>query len=195
MPRLGLVGGGAVDLSSVAGVDTVQIGPLDHGLKAWTYDPAAGANTSTAVPTGGLLHLVKLWTRSAQQISSATVIAATAGAGLTGVGFGLWSAAGTLLTSSVNANGATAAAFQGTGAKQVTFAPQTINGGFYVGFWFVGTTGPALIRSSNLNALANIGLSAPNLRYATADTGLTTAAPASLAAQTALTTAYWLAAA
>ena len=167
--------------------------PLDHGLKAWSSDPAV-PTLSTIIPTAGLLHIVKLPLRSRQTISSAWTSVTTAGATLTNVGFALYSSAGALLTSSVNVNGATATAFQSTGSKQVTFTAQTIGpGSFYVAFWFTGTTLPTLMRNSVLAAM-NFNLAAPNLRYATADAALTTAAPATLGAQTAASAAFWAAA-
>lgn len=65
-------------------------------------------------------------------------------------------------------------------------------GDLYVGAWYNGTTGPSIARNGTVNAtLTNVGLSAPNLVAASADTGLTTAAPSSLAAQTAVVYEFW----
>lgn len=177
-----------------AKMSSATFGPEDHGYLAWAYDPAAGANTGTIIGTGGQLQLVRLKTAGTQSITSATVEVTVAGGSLTNVGFALYSAAGARLTSSINANGATAAAFQSVGTKTVTFSSQSISGAFYVGFWFTGTTLPTLYRSTNLARVGNFNLSAPNLRYATADGSLTTTAPANFGTQTALTTAFWVAA-
>jgi hypothetical protein len=148
------------------------------------------------VGTAGLLQIVRLWVRESTVISSASVYVGIAGATLSNVGFGLWSSAGALLTSSVNANGAVGTAFQSVGVKTVTFAaPQTIGtGSFYLGWWTTGTTQPALHRSAS-TATTNAGLVAPNLRFATANTGLTNTAPATLGTQTSNSSAYWVAAA
>lgn len=166
--------------------------PSDHNVDAWSMDPAAIPLNSTAL-TAGALNLVKLQLPSLTSINTVFVTVATAGATLTNVGFALYSAAGALMTSSVNTNGATATAFQSTGVKTVTFTtPQIITGYFYVGFWSTGTTQPALLRASQ-SAAMNFNLSAPNLRFATANSGLTTAAPATLGTQSVAGNAWWVA--
>lgn len=168
--------------------------PSDLGYKTWMFDPIHAAGTTPA-PTSGTLNLLKLPLRGSTVISSATVNVNTAGASLTAVGFALYTAAGVLLTSSVNVNGATAAAFQATGIKTVTFTPQTISASFYLAFWFTGTTIPVLNKTTAGSTVINAGLSAPNLRVATANTGLTTTAPATLGTQTAASNPFWAAAA
>lgn len=174
---------------------TPNVTPTEHGFKVWSGDPPT-FTTNSLLSASGTLQLVKLWTRTPTLISSVSVYVQTAGATLSNVGFGLYSAAGALLTSSVNANGATATAFQATGLKTVTFTTaQTINGGFYVGFWCAGTTMPALARGSGVPGVHNVNLAAPNFRFAIANTGLTTAAPATLGTQSSASVAYWVAAA
>ena len=181
-------------VSKVGPVDGGNPDPVDLGYKAWAFDPVATQSTSTL--TAGVLYVVRLWVRQPTTISSGIVYVFTAGATLTNVGFALYTAAGALLTSSVNANGATAAAFQSTGLKTVTFTTQTIAAGaFYLALWTTGTTQPALIRAINFSALINGALVAPNLRFASANTGLTTTAPATMGTQTALGAALWAAAA
>ena len=67
-------------------------------------------------------------------------------------------------------------------------------GDYYVGLWYQGTTGPAIIRSGTVSAvLTNAGLSAPNLDMASANTGVTTTAPATLGTQTASVFEWWVA--
>lgn len=164
--------------------------PSDHGFTNWTYDPAV-CSGAVAIPTAGTLYGSKILNRTTITVSSATVyVGTTAGASLTHVGFGLYSGAGALLTSSVDTAGATATAFQSSGAKVITFTPQTFTDAFYVAFWVTGTTMPTLGRSSYLGV--DVGLSAPNLRFFGANTGLTTTAPATLGAQTAPGNAYWV---
>lgn len=173
----------------------VAPGPQDHGADAWTGDPSVMPLASTVI-TGGTLNLQKLFLPVSTSISTVFTTVATAGATLTNVGFALYSAAGNLLTSSVNGaggTGSTATAFQSTGVKTVTFtSPQTINGYFYVGFWATGTTLPAMLRGS-VSAAMNFNLAAPNLRFSTGATALTTAAPATMGTQTASANAYWVA--
>jgi len=167
----------------------------DLGYKAWTYDPAS-ALVAGNVPTGGVLQLARIWTRSAITVDRVYLMVVTAGATLTNVGVALYSTAGTLLTSSVNANGATTALFQATGQKTVTFpAAQSIAAGsFYVGFWTTGTTQPAYgVASGKVNV--NGQLTAPNFRFAVSTTALTTTAPNPFGTQTQLANSYWVAAA
>jgi hypothetical protein len=175
------------------------IAPTDAGFKAWTFDPAIMVNNSI-VGAGGTLNLTRLEnkTGAGMTVGSVSVFVNTAGATLGNVGFGVWSwgATGALLASSVNANGATTTAFQSSGTKTVTFTtPPTIAAGaaFYVGFWFTGTTMPTLSRASGTAAVHNIGFTATPFRYATANTGLTTTAPATLGTQTSLGLAWWVA--
>lgn len=170
--------------------------PASYGFKAWAGDPQNFASPSI-IAAGGALNMVRLYNPGAQPltVSSASVLVTTAGATLTNVGFALYApSTQALLTSSVNANGATATAFQGTGVRTVTFTPQTIAGGadVYVAFWFTGTTLPTLIRGAGSALASNMTLASPNLRFCTANTGLTTAAPATYTAQTALNVAYWV---
>lgn len=166
------------------------------GYRAWSFDGACAVNTQ--ILTAGTLNVVRLWLDEfggVSPIASVSTVVATAGATLTNVGFALYSAAGALLTSSVNANGATATAFQTVGLKVVTFTSQNISpGSFYVAFWTTGTTQPTLAGGST-RASMNGPLATPNLRFATANTGLTTTAPSTLGAQTGAPTALWVAAA
>lgn len=164
----------------------------DHNLQAWSMDPAAIPLASTVL-TAGQLNLVKLQVPSLTTIHAAYLQVVTAGATLSNVGVAIYSAAGALLTSSVNANGGTATTFQNTGTKTITFtSTPAVTGYFYVGFWTTGTTQPALLRGSQ-SAAMNINLAAPNFRFATANGSLTNAAPATLGTQTAAGNAYWAA--
>lgn len=176
-----------------------EVVAADHGFKTWSFDAQQGT-AATIIPTAGLLHLVKMWNHSAAPMSISTgyVNCGTAGASLTNVGFGLYTPTGQALmgTASVNTAGATATAFQSTGLKAITFTAQVIapGAGFYLGFWFTGTTMPTLARGSTSAAQANMNLATPNLRFATANASLTTAAPTTYSAQTIAAAAYWTAA-
>jgi hypothetical protein len=67
-------------------------------------------------------------------------------------------------------------------------------GDYIVGFWYNGTTSPTWARvSAASTALINIGVSTPNLLCGFADTGLTTTAPAPMAAQTGAGGYWWVA--
>jgi hypothetical protein len=182
-------GGGGPDIAA-------EPRPANHGFKAWTFDPAAIANQALILASG-TLQGIRIYnpTAAAISISSVTLYVAVAGATLSNVGFCVYNAAGTLLTSSINTNGATNTAFQSNGVKTVTFAAQTIPAGssIVIGFWFAGTTMPTLPRGNSVALLNNVGLAAPNLRVFTANTGLTNNAPATIGTQTAGANAWWLA--
>lgn len=172
---------------------TPSVRPVDYGYDLWTFDPAS-ASTSGSLGTAGTLHLAKIYNTGALTVSSVSLYITAAGATLGNVGVGIWNegAAGARLTSSVNTNGATTAAFQGTGEKIVTFTtPATTTGNFYVGWWTTGTTQPTYMRASTLGGI-NVGLTVNNSRFVTSSTGLTTTAPATLGtiAQSAL--AWWV---
>jgi hypothetical protein len=66
---------------------------------------------------------------------------------------------------------------------------------YRVGFYANGTTLPTFARGSSVGAvgsdLINYGLSAPTLRFSTADTGRTTTMPGTLGSQTAAPIAWW----
>lgn len=181
-------------LNGVQDVDENAWQPADHGFKAWAYDPAS-CNSAVALATAGRIYVTKLIARQPMSISSAWFSVQTAGAALTNVGVAVYSSAGTLLGSSVNANGATAAAFQTTGDKQVTFtAINLTTPQFWVGIWATGTTMPALARAGNQFAI-NANIAAASARFGQGPSGLTTAAPSPLGTVTAGGQAYWAAAA
>lgn len=167
--------------------------PVDHGYLAWSFDPGSNG-TGTIIPTGGLLHLVKLKLDQGALVSNVVIHLTSAGATLTaGQNFaGLYSAAGALL--SVTAD--QAAAWQTGGLKTMALAvAQTVGAGYvYAAFWAVGSTLPTLSRGNvGGAAVGNAGLAAPNLRFATADAGLTTTAPPTFGAQTGSGTGWWVA--
>lgn len=173
-----------------------QFAPDDFGWVTWTTDPA-GCTGGTLL-TAGQLATAMLVVRQPTTISSVTVSLTAAGATLTNVGFALYSASGALLTSSVNANGATLANFQAVNNRTITFTPQAMPAGkFYVGFWVTGTTMPTLLRAANGSNALNVGTTLAGgigMRFGRANTGLTTAAPAQMA-QTANDLGAWFVAA
>jgi hypothetical protein len=168
----------------------------DYGFLAWAFDMAISVSGSA---TGlGVLTMSKVHLRAPASVTTMTTYVNTAGAGLTNVGFGLYRASDrTLIASAVNAGGATAAAFQGTGTKPVTITAQALAAGaYYVGFWFTGTTAPTLARGNSGGSALNAGttlVSGNGLRFAAADTGLTTAAPATFTQTGNAPAAYWVA--
>lgn len=170
--------------------------PAESNFIGWSFDPAdtqAGAGVSAA----GALQLVRVKIPASVTVTNIVLHVAAAGVTLTsGQNFaGLYSGAGVLLgAGAVTADQSTA--WQSTGVKTMplTVAQAATGPYVYVG-WFANASGstPSFARASSFSpGLINTGLTAPNLRFATADTGLTTALPGSIGAQTAATSAFWV---
>lgn len=180
---------GIVDLPSPP-----QTTALDHNLLSWTYD-IGGVGTFTALSAAGVANVIKLPIRQKSSVTNIVIYIGTAGSGLTsGQCFAaLYSGAGTLIGVTTDQ----AAAWAGNGVKTMALqsGPFSLDPGFvYVALWYNGTTSPLFARSASLIiGASNVGLSAPNLRYATADTGLTTTAPSTLGGQTAASVMFWAA--
>lgn len=161
--------------------------PSDHNLIAWTYDPAVAFN-SYVLTTTGTAYVARLYVREAAAITKIAAYVATAGAGLANSYVALYQN-GSLLVQSADQS----TAWQSAGSKVITVTSTNVAVGtldivFWCGAW---TTAPTFARGAG-SAVANINVSS-NPRYATADTGLTTTAPATLGARTALSVAFWFA--
>lgn len=161
----------------------------DQGFHDWSHAPEA--SNSTSIPTAGTLQLVRLRARRGVTVSSVCVYVTVAGATLTAGGnfAGLYDSTGTRL--GVTADQATAWASTGLKSMALTTPAVVADDHCYVGLFWTGTTGPSLARATA--TVSNANLSAPSLRYATANTGLTTALPATFGAQTAANVAIWAA--
>lgn len=170
-----------------------NFGPADHNYLAWSYDIAVAA-TGTIIPAGGTLNLVKLKLDTAATVTNIVIHLTNAGVTLTsGQNFGaLYSAAGALLAQTTDQTTA-----WGTGGLKVMAlsSPQAVAAGYcFAGFWAVGSTLPTISRGQVIGAnIANPGLSAPNFRFSTADSSLTTTAPASFGTQTSSANTWWVA--
>ncbi len=163
--------------------------PSDHGLLAWTYDPICATNTYL-LPTAGLAQVVRVYIRKATTISNIwCYIAGSGGVGLSNSYVALYQN-GTRLTQSTDQS----TAWQSSGTKTIAITPQTVTAGnvevvFWVGAW---GTAPTFGRAAGISSIS-AGLSAANSRFATADSGLTTTAPASLGTKSALSVSFWFA--
>jgi hypothetical protein len=166
--------------------------PADYGWLTWHCDVALVRGAS-AIATSGLLHLTRLHLPVSATVTNIVVGVGTAGNTLTsGQCFAaLFTSAGALL--SQTADQATAWASTGLKTMALAVAQSCAAGDYYVGVWANGTTGPALNFTGPVNASINGSFAAPNLRFASADTGLTTTAPNPFGVQTALSTAWWAA--
>lgn len=167
--------------------------PAQLGFKAWNYDPK-GFQAGTVLPANGTLYVQKLYTPASLSVTNVHYQVITAGASLTAnQNFaGLYSSAGALLGSS--ADQSTGWTNVGTRTMALTGGPFTVAAGFfYVALYSNGTTRPSMGRLGNNIGGMNGLLSAANSRWASANTGLTTALPATLGALTATNIAYWAA--
>lgn len=166
--------------------------PSNVGMKAWTFDPA---NVSGQSPvTAGALNLSMVYLPDPALITNVVLIVGSAGVTLTASQCfaALYSGAGNLVD--VTADQSTAWASTGVKAMALAAGPVSLAAGYYyVGLFSNGSTQPSFSRVLTAAFVANAGTAAPNLRFATANTGLTTAMPATLGAQTASGTAYWAA--
>ena len=168
--------------------------PVDHGLAGWTFDPA-DQQGGTILPTAGRLEVMRV--RAASSLITNILLTVTvAGGTLTsGRNFAaLFTDAGALLSTTADQT----TPWGTTGLKTAALsAAQTVTpGAFYrIGLFSNGTTLPTFARASVAfnGAALNPGQSAPTFRFSTADTGLTTAMPANLGAQTSGATAWWAA--
>lgn len=181
-------------------IDGVQAAPIvpqasDQSLVGWTFDPV-DQQGGTILPTAGLLMLSRIKVNAAA-VTGIMVNVTAGGATLTaGQNLAaLYNDAGAILgAGAVTADQSTA--WQSTGLKTMALnvAQAVVPGAWYrVALFANGTTLPTLGRASNLPADSiNAGMVAPTLRYSTANTGLTTAMPGSLGAQTASSPAWWV---
>jgi hypothetical protein len=186
----------AYDQSQI--VSRAVILPTDHGLGGWTF-PTDSIQGGTILATAGLSYVVRLKAMGAT-ITNILLHFTAGGATLTaGQCFAsLHNDAGAILGSSaVTADQATNWASGGMKVMPLTVAQAVTPGNWYkIRFWFQGTTGPTLSRAVNSSsAITNAGLVAPNFRYGTADTGLTTSAlaPGTIGTITGGATAWWVA--
>ncbi len=187
----------AFDSLTVAGnsISGAQISsaPADLGYLAWTFPPKV-ANNSFVMPTAGRLELARIRRVPAGTVTNIVIHLIVAGGTLTaGQCFAaLYTTAG----ARVGVTTDRAASWASTGRKVMALAaPYAHTGGdLYAGWWFNGTTGPALARASGLdNVFLNSALASPNMDHCTADTGLTTTAPDPFGTQTGSSIAFWVA--
>lgn len=164
-------------------------------MVGWAFDPNMAQGGTLLASAAGTLNIIK-FRAVGTTITNALMHFTAGGATLTGTYTGLFTAAGALFPTSQSAD--QSANWATGGVKTIPFGvSQTVVAGnmYYFGF-FVATsvTMPTITRALNSStAITNIGLNAPNLRYATtADAALTTTMPSTLGAQTGSATAFWV---
>lgn len=184
--------------SSGGAATTVTTGgflPPDSGLVGWTFD-SCEVQSGTVMPTAGLLTFARIKIPASAAVTNILLHVASAGVTLTaGQCFAsLHNGSGALLgAGAVTADQSTNWQSGGLKVMPLTVAQAATGPYVYVCWWFNGTTGPSISRAVNSSsAILNAGLSAPNFRYGTADTGLTTTPPNNIGTQTGGSTAFWV---
>jgi hypothetical protein len=174
----------------------------DHNYGGWTFDPAMVQGNGLVV-TSGLTYVIRLRIMSALVTNlhfHITVPGATLTSGQCFATLhddsGVLLAAGAV-TSDLSGSGTNGWLTGGLKIHPLVTPQATTPGNWYkIRFWFNGTTGPTFSRAlSSSSAILNAGLSAPNFRYATADTSVTTlaSAPGTIGTQTGDSIARWAA--
>jgi hypothetical protein len=143
--------------------------PRDHGLLAWTADPATVSAGSIAI--SGTIYLAAVYVPRAGAVTkiwwNITNAAVTPTAGQNEVG--LYDSAGTRLASA-NVDSATT----GTGNISTTISSTTLSPGFYwIAFVFHAATLPTLARSTVVAGIATVNQTAAASRFGTIGTGTT----------------------
>lgn len=185
-----LVGTNVTDANNLTGLWV----PKDNGLIAASIDPAVISGSGTQ-PAAGVMQVARLWVPGGKPISNIHLNLTAAGATLTSgqCKAALFLEDGTWVKSTGDLSSDWATIAGSTNAKThpltSSYTP-TEDGYVIVGWWGNGTTMPTFLRGVQATGAANTGIGSSPYRFATADTGLTTAAPGTLGAQTPINTAY-----
>jgi hypothetical protein len=178
----------------VAAVDGNEWTPNDHGLIAWTHDPATLRSTSNPT-TSGTVYLSKLKVIN-RGVTATTILVGieTAGSGLTAgqCYVGLYNSSGSRLAISADQ----ASNWTSTGLKTIslTTPPTLAVGNYYVAILANGTTPPQFAMGAGGATSVNAGLATAAARFLSgpaAQTSLPTSI--TLGSQTPQTGARWAA--
>jgi hypothetical protein len=155
-----------------------------QGFKSWSFDPSNMTSAAQA-QTAGTLYVVRLLANADMVVSSGHIMASTGGT-VTGAYAALYGANDALLQTSANAS----AQFGTGGMKTFTFASTDIpEGEFYLAYWQTGASPCSVLKGAGAATIAggewNVNTATTELRVATANTGLTTTAPATVGTRTA----------
>lgn len=170
--------------------------PTDQGLVGWTFDPAYIVG-SFQLASAGLAYVLRIRALTSV-ITNIEIEIAQAGTSLTDCYALITNDAGAQIGSGAITTDQSAA-WQSTGRKRMALT----NGGsgvtagewMRVVLWANGSALPKLACAAQIDAATlNSGMTAPTLRWSTANTGMTTVSPAgsfNLASQTASGKAIW----
>ncbi|PZG17798.1 hypothetical protein C1I95_14710 [Micromonospora craterilacus] len=172
---------------------SVWNGPAGNALAGASIDPM-WANISVGATTAGVLHLARVLLERGGPINSVEFVVTAAGTGLVAdqCWIGVYSAAGDLLGQTADQSVALASGGQKSSALTVPIASQPFGTSVYVALLWNGSVAPQLRGAAATATFANVGLTAPNFRWANAGSELT-ALPATLPTMTASTQPSYLA--
>lgn len=186
-----------VSFDGSANINTNNNGwlPNDYGWLAWNFDLVVGWPGSAL--TGGTLFLSAIKIPAATTITNVILHCSGAGSSLTsGQCFAGLFQGGNLLAATADQS----TAFTSTGIKTMalTSAQSVSAGTIYVGVFANGSTLPSFLMTvfnSQLggNAAINTGLAQGSFRFASANTGLTTAMPSTIGTQSTPNRMLWAA--
>ncbi|MFF8589957.1 hypothetical protein ACF061_00715 [Streptomyces sp. NPDC015220] len=155
--------------------------PSDHGLIAWSLDPAACTTTGTTL-SAGFIYLLGVVLRQATTISKVNAVIGTAGATLTAGQClaGLYDSAGT--RRGITADMSTTWNSVGNKAMSLTGSYSAPAGRYYIAMLFNGTTSPTFAAGSTFGSTftpGNANLAAGSYRFCRSASGQTSL-PASI---------------
>lgn len=165
----------------------------DHALLAMTFDPSI-PNVGT-LAAAGVLNMARIRLRSSASVTNVHLVVPAAAVGATaGQNFAALYRASDRALIAVTADQTTAWGSGGTKSAALVGGPYVCARGYYYVAWWANaaTTLPQFGGGSSFSVM-NLGMSSPNMRYCTADTGLTTTGPATYGTQTAAGRAWWAA--
>lgn len=161
--------------TTLAGVvmPTSTFGASDHGLTAWTYDPALVANGTTS--TSGTVYLMKLVLRYSATINKVMLSITNAASGVTANQnfVGIYDSTGSRLA--VTTAGSIDAGIASSGVLTATLStsPTLAAGTYWIGFVNNATTPVQLGRMGSFASTPNANLSQANYRFAVNGTSQT----------------------
>lgn len=172
-------GADALSPSAIGALSLASYGnlwvPSDHGLKAWSFDPACSSPNGTTL-SSGFIYFVELILRQPDTLSNIHAFLGTAGSGLTSGQClaGYYTTAGARV--GLTADQSTVWNSAGNKVMALQSAYSAPAGKLYAAFLFVGTTSPTFACGSTLGATitpGNANLSVSNYRFCRSASGQT----------------------
>lgn len=167
--------------------------PAYHGFLAWSNDPTI-TDTSMHTLVSGTLYVVGLWAPRDISVTGVNIMTTSSGTATAAYG-AIYSQAGALLRQT---SSSAHALFGSIGLKTLPLTAIAVpQGKFYAAWWVVTASAPIVYTTSSYapgtGLAGNMNLSLANTRFASADTGLTSTAPATMGTKAALSRSIWCA--